>query len=112
MSGHPIKFLVIADEGGPDAKQRATIVDILHGVPSRTAVISESVIARNLITAFGWLNFSIKGFGPGNLAAALAYLGVPQQRITEIVSTAVSLAPRVGRIRCLEAATRGPLVDR
>lgn len=101
-----IKFLVIADEGGPNPKQRAAIVDILRGVTTKTAVVSNSIIARNLITAFGWLNFSIKGFAPSALRAAAAYLGLSREQLMEALSTAVSLAPHVGGVHCLELATR------
>jgi hypothetical protein len=101
-----IKFLVIADEGGPNAKQRSAIVDILRGVTHRTAVVSNSIIARNLITAFGWLNFSVKGFAPSALRAAAAYLDLSREQLVEVISTAVSLAPQVGGVQCLELATR------
>jgi hypothetical protein len=101
-----IKFLVIADEGGPNAKQRAAIVDTLRGLTTRTAVVSNSVIARNLITAFGWLNFAIKGFAPSGMRAAAAYLDLSREQLVEVVTTAVSLAPNVGGVRCLELMTR------
>jgi hypothetical protein len=101
--GKMIKFAVITDEGGPNAKQRAAVVDLLNGVATRTAVISQSLITRNLITAFGWLNFSVKGFGPTQFSAAASYLDLsPEQRGT-VVARAAALAQSIGGVRCVEA---------
>lgn len=103
-AARPLKVLVFADEAGPNAKQRAAIADTLHGLHTRTAVLSNSVIARNLITAFGWLNFSIKGFAPTNLAGAAHFLELSPERLAQVMNRAIALAPSVGGVRCLEIA--------
>ena len=102
--GGTIKFLVIADEGGPNAKQRAAIADMLHGITTRTAVVSNSMIARRMITAFGWLNFAMKGFAPNQVAAAGAYLDLSTEQLQTVVARAAALAQSIGGVRCVVAA--------
>jgi hypothetical protein len=101
--GRMIKFAVIADEVGPNAKQRAALVDVLNGVPTRTAVISNSMIMRNLITAFGWLNFSVKGFAPTQFLAAASYLELSREQRTSVLATASALSQSIGGVRCVES---------
>jgi len=99
-----IRFLVIADEGGPNAKQRAAIADMLKGIPTRTAVVSNSMMIRRMITAFGWLNFAMKGFAPSQIAAAGAYLDLPSDQLKAVIGRATELAQKIGGVRCVEAA--------
>ncbi len=99
-----IRFLVIADEGGPNAKQRAAIADMLHGIPTRTAVVSNSMMIRRMITAFGWLNFAMKGFAPGQITAAGAYLDLSGEQLEAVVGRAATLAQSIGGVRCVDAA--------
>jgi hypothetical protein len=103
-TGTSIKFIVFADEAAPDAKQRAFLVEALRGITSRTAVISDSMVARCTITAFGWLNLSMKGFAPTQLSAAATYLALPNEQLSDVISRAASLAPKVGGARCVELA--------
>jgi len=104
--GSTLKFIVFADENGPNAKQRAAFVEQLRGLATRTAVVSSSLLARNIITAFGWLNFSVKGFAPTNLTAAASYLELTQNTIGAVIEKARTLAPSIGGVRCLEVAIR------
>jgi hypothetical protein len=46
-----LRFLTFAHEGGPNAKQRAAIVESLRDLRTQTAVISNSLIVRHVITA-------------------------------------------------------------
>lgn len=103
-AGRTAKFIVFADEGGPNPKQRASIVAMLQGISTRTAVVASSILARNLITAFGWLNFSIKGFAPHQLGAAAAYLELSSDQFALVISRAQSLAPQVVGARTVDLA--------
>jgi hypothetical protein len=103
-TGRSIKFIVFADEAGPDATQRAFLVEALQGLTTRTAVISDSLVARCTITAFGWLSLSIKGFAPTQLSAAATYLALSNEQLSDVISRAPSLAPKVGGSRCVELA--------
>jgi hypothetical protein len=93
-----LRFLVFADEGVPNAKQRGAVVDLLRGVTTRIAVITTSNLARHLITVFGWLGLTLRGFAPNQLAAALEYLELPAERLPEIIALGSTLAPTIGGV--------------
>lgn len=99
-----IRFLVIADEGGPNAKQRAVIADLLRGVPTRTGVVSNSMMVRRMITAFGWLNLAMKGFAPSQITAAGAYLDLSRAQLDAVIKSAAELAQAIGGVRCVDAS--------
>ena len=100
----PIKVLVFTDEAGPNAKQRASVVDVMKGVETRVAVVSNGVLVRNMITAFGWLSFPIKGFAPAQLSTVEPYLEISSAQLQEALGLAAMLAPRVGGSHCVELA--------
>jgi hypothetical protein len=101
------RFLVFGDVG-PDAKQRAALVAVMSSARTRTAVFSLNVIARNLITAFGWVGVPTRGFAPTNATDAGSYLELAPARLRAAVAVAVTLAPQVGGARSL-AATSGSM---
>ena len=64
-------------------------------------------MARNLITAFGWLNLAVRGFAPNALDDVGEYLQLPAGRISEAMVAAASMAPSIGGVRCVDRALRG-----
>jgi hypothetical protein len=64
-----------SDAAGPDAGQRAKMarVGLLR---IRTAVVTESVLARGVMTAVSWLGAPIRGFGPEDLLSAFNFLEI------------------------------------
>jgi hypothetical protein len=106
-SSNALKLLVFADNGGLTPKQRASVVEVLRGVSTRTAVVSTSMVARNLITAFGWLNFAVRGFAPNQLDQISEYLDLPAGHISEVMAAAASMAPSIGGVRCVDRALLG-----
>jgi hypothetical protein len=78
MAGAVRAVLVIADgpdAEGPDAAQRAKMARAgLLRVP--TAVVTESVLARGIMTAVSWLGATIRGFSPQQLFQAYEYLKI------------------------------------
>ena len=98
QKGSRLCFFIFVDEGAPNPKQRGAVVELLRGVSSRTAVITTSNLARHLITVFGWFGLHLRGFGPNQLHAALEYLELPAERLSEIMQIAASLAPAVGGV--------------
>jgi hypothetical protein len=70
------KFLIVSDGGGPNAKQRNEFAKAVEGRTTRTAIITGSAIARSILTAMQWFSPSIRGFAPGDIDAAFAYLEI------------------------------------
>ena len=99
-----IKILVFTDEGAPNARQRASIVGLLRGATARVAVVTSSVIARNVVTAFGWLRMPMKGFAPTQVSSVAPYLELSNEQLDQALSQAAALAPRIGRVECVEVA--------
>lgn len=63
------------DAAGPDAGQRKKMARAgLLRVP--TAVVTESVLARGVMTAVGWLGAPIRGFAPDHLFQAFEHLKI------------------------------------
>jgi hypothetical protein len=106
-SNRPFRFICFVDDSPPNAKQRAAVVDTLAGLPSKTAVVTTSVLARNLITVFSWLGLNVKGFSPGALRAVADYLDLPPAFLEQAVDAARALAPTIiGGVRSFDAAER------
>jgi hypothetical protein len=78
MAGSVRAVLVVTDgpdAAGPDAAQRAKMARAgLLRIP--TAVVTESVLARGVMTAVSWLGAPIRGFGPEQLFQACEYLKI------------------------------------
>lgn len=92
------KNLVITLGGSPSALQRARVKKAYDrsGVNPRTATLTESPIARGIITVFGWLGANIKGFGFNEFDNALYYLGVRWSQIEDIERTVSRLMLDIG----------------
>jgi hypothetical protein len=78
MAGTVRVVLVIADgpdASGPDATQRAKMAHAgLLRVP--TAVVTQSVLARGIMTAVSWLGAPIQAFAPDRLFQAYEFLQI------------------------------------
>jgi len=70
------KFLIVTDGGGPNAKQRNEFAKAVEGSKTRTAIITGSPVARTILTAMRWFTPTIRGFTPGDIYAAFAYLEI------------------------------------
>lgn len=70
------KFLIVTDGGGPNAKQRNEFAKAVEGRKTRTAIITGSAVARSILTAMQWFTPTIRGFAPGDIYAAFAYLEI------------------------------------
>jgi hypothetical protein len=76
MAGFVRAVLVIAEgphASGPDARHRAKMGRAgLLRVP--TAVVTDSALARGIMTAVGWVGAPIQGFAPAHISRAYDYL--------------------------------------
>jgi hypothetical protein len=98
QANKPMRFIVFAGESPPNARQRAAIVEALGGLPSKTAAITTSVLARNVVTVFSWLGLSVKGFSPNDLAGVAEYLELPPAHLEQAMDAARELAPTIGGV--------------
>lgn len=79
MAQERIGVLAVTAGGGPSAKQRMVLREILPTGAVPAAVVTDAPIVRNMVTALGWFNRGIRSFpldkGAG-LLEALKYLRV------------------------------------
>ena len=66
---------------GPNARQRQALTPWLGKVDMRTAVMSESVIVRGLVTALSWVGVPNSAFSPGKYEAAARYLELTAEEL-------------------------------
>jgi hypothetical protein len=81
MTRSPRPVLVVSDGGHPSVSQRR----VMRGMPVggvRTAVVTDSLVARGAVTIEAWFDGTIRAFPKNNaaLVEALRYLGVDPSR--------------------------------
>jgi hypothetical protein len=94
------KFLIVTDGGGPNAKQRSEFAKAVERRKTRTAIITGSAIARSILTAMQWFTPTIRGFAPGDIDAAFAYLEIAPADYERFVAV-------IGELRTELAASAG-----
>jgi hypothetical protein len=83
-----LRTIVFSDGNGPNAKQRATLNDLLHKESTPVAVISANLAARAIIAPLSFFNRSIKLVAPDRVGDALAFLGLPAGDLAEVLRIA------------------------
>lgn len=74
---HGVRTLVESGgNSGPNAKQRKALAEALQGVDIRSAILTDSLVVRGIVTAIAWLNVSLKAFAPDQQREAADYLGL------------------------------------
>lgn len=70
--GQITRCLIVPSRGGLSAHQREQVRRLIGSRP--TAVLTDSVINRGIITSLTWFGVSIHAFRPGEYQAALTWL--------------------------------------
>lgn len=91
--------LIFTDGGAPNAMQRKAVADLARGLENRdkirVVIVSRSVIARGIVTAFRWLGFPLGSFAPDELDQAFAFLAVSKAEAADLCAAAVELCATV-----------------
>jgi hypothetical protein len=80
-AGLESRFLVETHGGVPDAKQRKVLAEALRNEDTRVAVMTDSLVARGILTALAWLGLPQRGFALHDLHAAGAYLALTGEEL-------------------------------
>jgi len=67
-----VRILAITEGGAPTAKQRQAAATVAKDLPC--AVISDSVVARTIVTALSWLGVNVKSFSASGTDRAFDFL--------------------------------------
>jgi hypothetical protein len=100
---------VFTDGGAPNSSQRRIVNEILAGRPPiPAAVVSNSALARGVITALSWFNPKIKAFAPDEVIDAYHYLGFTSSQIQVLTPRLAQLQSQMGApIRAMKGALQG-----
>jgi hypothetical protein len=102
------KYFIFVDDGAPNAAQRGSVMRATEGVKGRAAVVTGGLLARKIITAFGWLGAPMRGFAPSEVRAAAEYLQLDNERLHQVIQTARTLAPLIGKVHAVDAIAVHP----
>jgi hypothetical protein len=72
----------------------------------QTATVTNSKLAKYILTAFAWLGLPAKAFSPEEAGSAAAYLRLTATELQETQVTVQALAARIGGSACVDAALR------
>lgn len=85
-----IRVLVVTEGAGPNAKQRQLSLDRgWRGNRSPVAVVTDSQLARGIITVFAWFNLNIRAFPARHLSGGFEFLGCDE---TEVIALKRAIA--------------------
>lgn len=77
LLGHPNGVsLVFTDGGAPSTAQRERLRKHLGTASRWTAVVTDKILVRGVVTAIRWFNPKVCAFAPWELAEALKFIGV------------------------------------
>jgi hypothetical protein len=85
--GAELRVMVESLGGGPSPKQRKELADLLSGEDLRSAILTDSIVTRGVVTAISWLNISLRAFELDQHQAAANYLGLSQAELSEALAT-------------------------
>ena len=69
-------ILIVSNGGGPNSAQRAEIDRLSYWRDRPTAIVTESAIARGIVTAILWTGKNIRAFYPHQIDDAFDYIAV------------------------------------
>ncbi len=94
----PKAVLVVSPTGrGPDAKQRRQVAEYIEtSKATRTAVLSDSVAARVIVTGMSWFNSGIRAFRMNDIELAYVYLELAPDVVADLGPLIRSLNEQVG----------------
>jgi hypothetical protein len=86
-----VRMLVVTEGGGPTPQQRREMVNAMGGREMVTAVVSDDIFIRGVVTALSWFNSKIKSFPRSDLEGAMRYLQIPPARFDEVRAEVAAL---------------------
>jgi hypothetical protein len=86
-----LRFLVVTDGGGPNATQRSLSTENGLVKNTRTAVVTGSLFARGIATAYSWYDVRMKAFSPTDVRRAFTFLDIGSAVVTPLWTEALRL---------------------
>lgn len=102
---HP-RFFIESYGGGPDAKQRRALAEVVDKDAMRVAVLTDSIVARGILTALAWLGLPQRAFAIGAQREAIAFLELDEDEAERLLEVLPRLRAETG-LRDLKRAASG-----
>jgi hypothetical protein len=83
--------IALTDGGGPNAAQRNQINELLAGREAPSAVVTDSLMVRGIVTALSWFNKQTAAFSPLAITKALRHVDVRGERARQLWQMIVEL---------------------
>lgn len=81
---------------GPDARQRQQLAATVRGIDVRTAILTDSVVTRGIVTAIAWFGVSLRAFPHGSTTEAHRYLELTTEEQARVLATLPDLRRECG----------------
>ncbi len=92
-----LRALIVTAGGAPTANQRSALNKMMANTPGTlTAVVTDSRVARLVVTTLGLFNQKIRAFAPDHLAEALNYLQLSSFTQGGVINLAKQLHEQLG----------------
>jgi hypothetical protein len=100
--GHSgVRVAVFADGEPPTATQRKSIAELGRNQQHKSAVISDSLAARAVVTGLRWMGLEIRPFSPRAIEEAFIYLELTLNERSWLVATERGFRLRLAARRSL-----------
>jgi hypothetical protein len=96
-AGGSVRVAVFADGATPTATQRKRVANLVRTQQHKSAVISDRLAARAVVTGLRWLGVEIRPFSPKAIEAAFDYLGLTSNERAWLVTTERRFRARLTR---------------
>lgn len=92
-----IRLVVLAGSGAPDAVQRKQLNDAVTMKQLRTAVVSDSIVARGVVTAFRWYGLELDAFKGSAMGDAFQYVAATPEEVDWLQRTVRAIRADLSR---------------
>ena len=86
-----VRILVVTESGPPSPKQRQQAGELAARIKCRTAVVTDSVVQRTVVTVFSWFAIDIKAFSSARMHDALSFLALSSTQCDWCLATVTRL---------------------
>jgi hypothetical protein len=110
LGGRELRVLVCTYGGGPDGAQRRELADAVRNVIVPTVIMTNSIVARGIVTAMHWFNPSMKVLPIDADTTAHSFLGLDPNEAERALELRRKLERELmlGRFERVGAGASGP----
>ncbi len=93
------RLVVVAADGGPTVVQRKQLIEAVKSAKLKTAVVSDSLLARGIVTAFKWYGLDLDVFKTSGIEGAYRFVSATPDEAEWLRDTLKTLQRSMSRPR-------------